>query len=295
MKIVEKRKLWFSISLIVIIIGLVCIPIRGFNYDIEFSGGTMMHINIGQDFDGAEIEAIVKEQTGDTSAQAQKVAGKNEVIIKTKELSTEEREALFKVFVEKYKLNAGTGKDGDLLNHSNFSPTVSNEMKTTALLAIAVSAIAMLIYISIRFKDFSFGVSAVVALIHDILIVLAVYTVFRVPINNSFIAAMLTIVGYSINDTIVLFDRVRENQKFMKRRDFSGLVNRSIKQTMSRSINTSLTTFVTITVLYIIGVPTIKEFAFPLMVGILSGTYSSIFIASPLWYLFKKKDEVKVA
>ena len=115
------------------------------------------------------------------------------------------------------------------------------------------------------------------------------------PINNSFIAAMLTIVGYSINDTIVLFDRVRENQKFMKRGDYGGLVNRSIKQTLSRSINTSLTTFVMITILYILGVPSIKEFAFPLMIGILSGTYSSIFIASPIWYTFKKKDELKVA
>lgn len=291
MNFIEKRKIWFSVSLIIILIGLIMIPIRGgLNKDIEFTGGTMLHINIGQEFTDDDIRVLVKEVTGEETRKIVKVAGKNEVIIKTKSLDTAKRDEVFDAIKTKYNLKAE-----DFLNFSDISGTISGEMKKTAFLAIIVSALAMLVYITLRFRDYRFGVSAVTALVHDILVVLAVYSIFNVPINNSFIAAMLTIVGYSINDTIVLFDRVRENQKFMKRGDYGGLVNRSIKQTLSRSINTSLTTFVMITILYILGVPSIKEFAFPLMVGILSGTYSSIFIASPIWYTFKKKDELKAA
>ena len=149
----------------------------------------------------------------------------------------------------------------------------------------------MLKYITFRIKDVLFGASAVIALIHDVLVVLTVYAVLGLPINNSFIAAMLTIVGYSINDTIVLFDRIRENKIFMKKNDTEELINSSINQTMVRSINTSLTTFVTIATLFVVGfgIQSLKEFALPLMVGVLSGTYSSIFIASPLWYIFRRK------
>jgi len=166
-------------------------------------------------------------------------------------------------------------------------------MKRDAILAIVIAAVFILIYITIRFKDFRFGISAVIALIHDVLVVLAVYSVLGVAVNNSFIAAMLTIVGYSINDTIVLFDRVRENQRHMKRGDYVGVVDLSVSQTISRSINTSLTTFFMVLILYIVGVASIEEFALPLMVGIISGTYSSIFIASPLWVMFKQREDKK--
>ncbi len=180
------------------------------------------------------------------------------------------------------------------IESESISATISGEMRNSALLSIFFAAVCILLYVTLRFKDYRFGVSAVIALIHDVLVVLAVYAVFRIPINNSFIAAMLTIVGYSINDTIVLFDRVRENQKYMKRGDFKGVVDTSISQTISRSIYTSLTTFIMVAVLYVMGVASIREFALPLMVGILSGTYSSIFVASPLWYLFKRKEELKI-
>jgi SecD/SecF fusion protein len=297
-KIVDKRKVWFSISLVVILIGLISMPVfnasKGtpLEYDIEFSGGTTTLVTIGKEMTpeeaSKELGDLVIEATGDTSPQFQAVKGKGQVIIKTKDIDTEKRIALEKKLVEKYEI---TTED---IQSESISATISDEMKRDAIISVIVAAICMLIYITLRFKDYRFGVSAVVALIHDILVVLAIYALFRVPINNSFIAAMLTIVGYSINDTIVLFDRVRENQKYMKRGDFKGVVDTSISQTMSRSIYTSLTTFIMVAVLYILGVASIQEFALPLMVGILSGTYSSIFVASPLWYLFKRKEGIKI-
>lgn len=297
MKIVEKRKVWFTASLVIILLGFISMFVfsakegRALNYDLEFSGGSMLHVNIGQPFENKDIADIVKQVTGNPSPQIQKVVGKDEVIIKTLEMDTATRDELFKALQEKYNLK--DGKEGDFLNFSNISPTVSGEMKVKAFQAVGLSALAMLIYISLRFKDYRLGVSAVIALLHDVLIMLAVYALFRVPVNNSFIAAMLTIVGYSINDTIVVFDRIRENQPKMRKSSLDELINRSVTQTMIRSINTSLTTFVMVAILYFLGVSSIKEFALPLMVGILSGTYSSIFIASPLWYVLKKREEKK--
>jgi len=297
MKIVEKRKVWFTASLVIILLGFISMFVfsakegRALNYDLEFSGGSMLHVNIGQPFENKDIAAIVKQVTGNPSPQIQKVVGKDEVIIKTLEMDTATRDELFKALQEKYNLK--DGKEGDFLNFSNISPTVSGEMKVKAFQAVGLSALAMLIYISLRFKDYRLGVSAVIALLHDVLVMLAVYALFRVPVNNSFIAAMLTIVGYSINDTIVVFDRIRENQPKMRKSSLDELINRSVTQTMIRSINTSLTTFVMVAILYFLGVSSIKEFALPLMVGILSGTYSSIFIASPLWYVLKKREEKK--
>ncbi|NMA85566.1 MAG: protein translocase subunit SecF [Epulopiscium sp.] len=297
MKIVEKRRIWFTLSLVVILIGLIAMPIfyfiegRALNYDLEFSGGTMLHVNIGQTFDNNDIAKIVSDITGNNSPQIQKVTGKDEVIIKTLQMTEEQRDEVYDALKEKYNLTEG--KDGDLLNFSSISPTVSGEMQVKALQALLLSSLAMLFYISFRFKDYRFGLSAVLALIHDILIMLTIYTVFRIPVNNSFIAAMLTIVGYSINDTIVIFDRLRENQPKMKKEPIEEIVNRSVNQTMRRSISTSFTTFVMIAVLYFLGVTSIKEFALPIMVGILAGTYSSIFIASPLWYTLKKYEEKK--
>ena len=168
------------------------------------------------------------------------------------------------------------------------SPTISKEIKTGAVKAVVVGTILILIYISFRFKDYRFGMSAVAALVHDVLVMLAVYAIFRVPLNNSFIAAMLTIVGYSINDTIVVFDRIRENRVKKGIKDHQvtpfALVDDSINQTIGRSVSTSFTTIVMVVLLFILGTNSVKEFAFPLIIGVASGTYSSIFVASPLWY-----------
>jgi len=299
--VIELKKIWFSISIAAIIIGIVALPINynkigsALNYDVEFAGGTSTLVTLGEgegysSYEELEtdIQDIVVEATGDETPQFKNVKGTDQFIITTSELSTSERIALEEALADKY------GISSDNIESETISPTISTEMQRDALIAIIISAIFILLYITLRFKDVRFGISAVIALVHDILIVLAVYAVLREPINNSFVAVMLTIVGYSINDTIVLFDRVRENQKHMKRGDFNGVVNLSVGQTLSRSINTSLTTFIMVFSLYIIGVASIKEFALPLMVGIISGTYSSIFIASPLWYIFKKKEERKI-
>jgi preprotein translocase SecF subunit len=292
MNIIEKRKTWFMISTIIILVGLLAMPINAFmgngilNFDVEFIGGTVMEVNIGQDFDiPKDIRPIVIDITGDENPQITR-SGAQGVAIKTKSIDSQTRTKLYDALKDKYNLDGMN----DLLNVDDVSPTISTEMQIKALQALLLSSILMLIYITIRFKDWRFGISAVLPLIHDVLIVLAVYSIGRVPVNNSFIAAILTIVGYSINDTIVVFDRIRENRKVAKRGDLEGLVDKSISQTITRSINTSITTLITITLLYFLGVPSIKEFALPLIVGIISGTYSSIFIASSIWYEFCKKS-----
>ncbi|MDE7019717.1 MAG: protein translocase subunit SecF, partial [Lachnospiraceae bacterium] len=222
--------------------------------------------------------------------QTTKVAGSNQIIIKTRTLNVEEREAFANVMVTNF------GVDESSITAETISATVSSEMKADAIIAIVAAAVCMLVYIWFRFKDIRFGASAVIALLHDILVVLAFYAAVRVPVGNTFIACMLTIVGYSINATIVIFDRIRENMREMGRKEsLEEVVNRSISQTLSRSVFTSLTTFFMVASLEVFGVSSIREFALPLMAGIICGTYSSICLAGSLWHLFRKKMEKKVS
>ncbi|PKM96468.1 MAG: protein translocase subunit SecDF [Firmicutes bacterium HGW-Firmicutes-1] len=294
--IIAKRKLWFAISIAVIAIGLIKIPVnlstQGeiFNKDIEFAGGTSTLVSVGKHYNTyEEVESdlleLVVEATGVSTPQFQNVEGKDQVIIKTSNLSTEQRIKLEESLVAKF------GIDTSSIESQTISATVSNEMKRDALIAIILSTIFILIYITIRFKDYKFGISSIIALVHDVMVMITVYLVFNIPINNAFIAAILTIIGYSINDTIVVFDRIRENQKHMKRGDYQGVVDLSVSQTFSRSINTSLTVFIVTLVLNILGVEAMRQFTFPLLVGTISGAYSSIFVASPIWYLLKMKEE----
>lgn len=300
-KVVEKKKVWFGISVVIILIGIVMMPVHKMtgsdylNYDIEFIGGTSTLVNLGEGngFDSPEAlqssaKDLVVEATGDLTPQFQNVTGRDQFIIKTYDLTTDKRAALSSALVEEYSI---TTED---IESESISPTISEEMRRDAIIAVIVAAVCILIYVTFRFHDFWFGLAAVIALVHDILIVFAVYSIGSVPINNSFIAAMLTIVGYSINDTIVVFDRIRENMDLDRKYSYRELIDMSVSQTFSRSINTSLTTFIMVLVLYILGVASIREFALPLMVGILSGTYSSIFIASPLWFIFKQKQEARL-
>ncbi len=289
-KIIEKTKLWFLIPACIIAVGLLFFIIRGFNLDIEFAGGTMMQINIGQSFDAREeIEPIVREITGDTNPQVQKVSGaggENQVSIKVKEIDTDTATALYEAIAAKYALD--TEDNAALVEQNSISPTISTEMKSTALMAVSVAVILMLVYITIRFRDWRFGLSSIVALIHDVLIVLSMYAIFRIPINNNFIAAMLTIVGYSINDTIVIFDRVRENRRYYNNNKINELANTSVSQSIGRSVNTSITTIIMVLLLFLMGVQSVRWFAFPLLIGFISGTYSSLFIATPVWVLLTK-------
>lgn len=289
-----KKNLCFIISLVLILAGPVAMGIfsssegKALNYSLEFMGGTSTNVTFNEDFSIEDIDAkvkpVVQGVTGDADIQTQKVAGTNEVIIKTRELSLDERQSLNEALKENFDV------DESLITAESISSTVSNEMRSDAVIAVVVATIFMLIYIWFRFKDIRFATSAVLALVHDVLVVLAFYAISRISIGNTFIACMLTIVGYSINATIVIFDRIRENLKGMsKKTDLKDVVNASITQTLTRSIYTSFTTFIMIAILFILGVPSIREFALPLIVGVVCGGYSSVCITGALWYVMKTK------
>jgi len=279
-KIVERKKIWFSISLIIIMIGMITWMFKGLNLGIDFKGGTVITIKIGKPFDVVELRKYLEKY--DPQIDVREIEG-HEVTIRSNKITTNEVNQIFNDAKRKYGL-----KDDALRSVDTIGPTIGKELRRSALISTLLATLGILIYVSLRFELWS-GVAAIIALIHDLLITLSVYAVLQIPVNSSFIAAMLTILGYSINDTIVVFDRIRENSKLGKYDDFETLINASITQTLSRSINTVLTTLFTITAIYILGVPSIKEFALPLIIGIISGAYSSIFIASPLWSIFEKR------
>ncbi len=292
---VGKRKIFFIISLIAILlapIGMIfnhATTGKSLNFSLEFLGGTSTTVTFDEEMSledlETEVKPVVEEVTGDNDIQFQKVVGSNQVIIKTRTLTNTERES----FDEKLEENFGVSEDN--ISAETISATVSNEMRRDAVIAVVVATLCMLLYIWLRFKDIRFASSAVLALCHDVLVVLAFYALIKVSVGNTFIACMLTIVGYSINDTIVIFDRIRENLHGVKRQSeesLTNLVNESITQTLTRSINTSITTFITIFVLFVLGVSSIREFALPIMVGIICGSYSSIFITGNLWFLLRR-------
>lgn len=276
LKIVEKSKIWFTISLIIITIGIFSLATKGLEYGIDFKGGTVVSISIGKDFNKDEIDSIIKKYTSDF--QSNKV-NNTSIEIKSSNLSNDNISAMVKDIKAKYK-------DSNLTNQESIGATIGKETKFKAIEAIIIANILILIYIGMRF-EFKFGIAAILALAHDVLIMLTVYSVFRIPVDSSFIAAMLTVIGYSMSDTIVVFDRIRENQKYMRRADLVKLADASITQTIARSINTVLTVLITIAAVYVF-VPSIRYFSKPLLIGIASGCYSSIFIASPLWVALKK-------
>ncbi len=295
-----KKNLFFAISIAATVAGFVYMGINGastgkiLNYSLDFVGGTSTNVTFNEDMDLAQIDSTVVPVfgniTGDGAVQVQKVAGSNEVIFKTRELNVDERQQLEQDLVDNFGVNK------ELITAETISSTISSEMKADAIVAVVIATVCMLIYIWFRFKDIRFAASSVAALIHDVLVVLAFYAIAKVSVGSTFIACMLTIVGYSINATIVIFDRIRENLAGMLKKDsLDELVNRSISQTLSRSIFTSLTTFVMVAALFVLGVTSIREFALPLMVGIVCGTYSSVCITGALWYVLRTKIAKKNA
>ena len=295
-----KKKLFFGVSAALILAGFVLMGVnsaRGvgaLNYSLEFKGGTATNVTFAEEYTLEEIDdkivPLIEDVTGDKNVQVQKVEGSKQVVFKTQTLDLEKREAFNKVMTEQF------GASEKEITSENISSTVSSEMRQDAVVAVAIATVFMLLYIWLRFKDIRFATSAVVALLHDVLIVLGFYVLSRVSVGNTFIACMLTIVGYSINATIVIFDRIREELKTRKRgTDLQDLVNGCITKTLTRSIYTSLTTFIMVAVLYVMGVSSIKEFALPLMVGIICGAYSSVCITGALWYVMKKASEKKAA
>ena len=295
-----KRGVFFGISLAVIVAGFVGMGAhkagngQALNFSMEFKGGTSTTVALDKDYTIEEIDKeivpYVEEVTGDANVQTQKVADSNSVIIKTRTLDLNEREQLAKAMEDNFGV-----QESDITS-TNISSTISSEMRSDAIVAVIIATICMLIYIWFRFKDIRFASSAVIALVHDVLVVLAFYALSQTSVGSTFIACMLTLVGYSINATIVIFDRIRENLALsngQRNTDLKEVVNKSITQTLSRSINTSLTTFIMVFVLFILGVSSIREFAGPLMVGVICGGYSSVCITGALWYVFKTRFSKK--
>ncbi len=291
--IVSKKGIFFGVSLAVIAAGFIVMGVHkassgdALNYSLEFKGGTATTVAFPEAMTlekaNAEVAPFIEEIAGG-AVQIQTVQDSNEVIFKTSTLNVEQREELNQMFVDKF------GVEENMITSETISSVISSEMKSDTVIAVVVAIIFMLLYIRIRFKDLRFGLSSIIALLHDVLVVLAFYAVARVSVSNTFVACMLTIVGYSINATIVIFDRIRENMATMSHKDdLKDIVDKSVTQTMSRSIFTSLTTFIMVAVLYVLGVTSIRDFALPLMVGIVCGAYSSICLAGSLWYVFRQK------
>lgn len=298
-RFVKRKKLFFSIAAVIILCGIGSMVYHGavkkdqiLNYSLEFQGGTSTSVTFNEDLSlddlNSDVVPLISEVTGDNDIQVQKVAGGNQVIFKTRTLNTNERESLEKSLIDTYKI------DQKQIQEESISATVSKEMKQDAIVAVLLAAVMMLIYIWFRFKDIRIAASTVLALLHDVLVVLTCYALFRWTVGNTFIACMLTVVGYSINDTIVVFDRVRENMKARRRDEaLETIINKSVSQTLTRSLNTSITTGIMVLVLLIFGVASIREFAMPLMVGICCGFFSSVCLAGNLWHTFKsmKKED----
>ena len=295
---VGKRKIFFSISLGLIIIGVIFFFAKGFNWDIDFIGGTTMQFHIGQDLKSDNearnnIASLVEEATGVPVSSTQATgSGFQDIVIKTLTLNTEQRDNAFNAVAQAYGLT-----ENDRLSVENVDPTVGKTLRNSAIAATSIAAILMLLYITIRFELFS-GISAVCCLLHDIIIMLSFCCILGLPMNTNVIATILTILGYSINASIINFDRVRENLKLNPKTPFEVNASAGVNQSLRRTAFTTITTLLTITTMYILGVTSVKDFALPIIIGIASSLYSSLFIAAPLWYtlrelLGKKKSKAK--
>lgn len=282
LKIVERAKIYFLVPLVIVLLGVIFFFVNGgFVQDVDFAGGMTMYVDMGKDVNLDEVKDVVKSADASLTNPRLTNSDDNVIIIQTTPIERDVRDKIQTSLVEKYGLDRNTA----FIQIEDVTATMGAELRQQALVAALIACLLMLVYITIRFEFFT-GISAVICLIHDVLIMLSFYVIFRIPINANFIAAMLTIIGYSINNTIVVFDRVRENQgKAM--RNLTTLVDTSVSQTLKRSIYTTLTTIIPVILLYVLGVDSIKEFALPLMVGLLAGTYSSVLLAGSVWAGFK--------
>lgn len=322
---IKNRKVFFIIVAAVVVIGICSFFIRGFNFDTDFIGGTTIHLEMNRDMSAADLDELrdlingveigdtpaalhnasaePAENTDDTADTAdatqtvdlpaiavkpqvstiQKAGNGTQVIIKLLELDSDSRDALCNIIADNYDLDLSK----DLLEVNNVGASVSSDLRNSAIIATVIAVVLMLVYITVRF-EFASGVAAVICLAHDLFVMIVAYSLFQIPMNSTMIAALLTILGYSINATIIVFDRVRENVKLHNKEKFSDNVNTSINQTLLRSVNTTLTTLFTIGMVYILGVASIREFALPIIIGIIAGLFSSCCLSGNLWVIFKK-------
>jgi preprotein translocase subunit SecF len=287
-KIMDKKWLWFGISIVIIAIGLVSLVIHGgLNWGIDFTGGSVIQYNVYQSYNLDDARTILK--TFNLKDFDVKKAGddKQELIVRTVDLKTEQQNKITYALKQKWP-------NLELVRSDKVDALIGKELQRKAIISLIIANIGMLIYITFRF-EFKSAVAAIIALLHDVLVLISLFATFRLPVDSTFLAVLLTIVGYSINDTIVIFDRIRENLKVMKKTTFDDLADMSISQTLSRTINTSVTTLLTIVMLFLFGGQTIKDLTLALIVGLISGTYSSIFIATPIWALWRGNTKVAKA
>jgi len=281
--ILGKRKIWYTVSTIVIVIGLVFLMINGLNLGIDFNGGTLMEFGVESDITTEEVRTVLEriEIAEDSKIQHSEGSGENGIIIRAKTLESEQIVAIDKAIKAEFN-------SAEMLRTEMVGPTIGRELRINALLALIAASIAIVAYISFRF-EFRFAAVSIITLMHDILITLGIFAILGREINTPFVAALLTIVGYSINDTIVIFDRIRENMKLMHKVPFIEQANTAVVDTLPRSINTSITTLITILAIYFFGGASIQTFMLALFIGMFAGTYSSIFVASPLLVTWQKK------
>ena len=283
---VKNKKYFFIFTAVVLIAGIICIIVKGFNVDTDFAGGTNIQIRITKTLEAADLDnirSLCESATGETVSSIQKSgANSDEVIIKMKEIDSENRAQLIDSISAEYNLT-----EDDLLSVTNVGASMSADLRQAALMSTIIAVALMLVYISIRFKLLS-AVAAVICLVHDLLVMLIAYSVFSIPMQSTMIAAFLTILGYSINATIIIFDRMREERKLDRERDLGDIANDSIRATLTRSLNTTLTTLFTIGMIYLFGVESIRSFALPLIVGIVAGLYSSVCLAGNIWVVLDK-------
>lgn len=286
-ELTKNRWKFVLIPAIIVLIGVIMYFVHGgFNFDVEFMGGVRMQVDLKQEFNNDEIAKLVQEKTTDTvNATVQKGSSSTIAVIKTPPIEDNVKTDIFNALKDKYSLD-----DSALISVNSASASFGQEIQRKALLYTVLAIICILIYIAIRFEWRS-AIMAVVALAINVVVMAAVYSITNIPLNTTFIAAMLTVIGYSINNTIVIFDRVRENQKNRKKNEtISAMTDRSILETLGRTINSTITTLITIVLIYILGVQTIKDFSLPLIVGIIIGAYTSIFITATFWAAWKESD-----
>jgi preprotein translocase subunit SecF len=282
----KYKKIPFSISALVLALGLIFLIINGgLNFGIDYTGGSSIQIDFGKTHDIEKVREVMSKY--DENAIVTYAGNDNELaLIKTNVGFDIEKQGMLKS-----DLKEKLGVEETNIQIEYIGPAIGDELKTGALIAVLLANLGILLYVSLRF-EWKLGLSAIVALVHDVLVMITVFAVFQIPVTSAFLAALLTIIGYSINDTIVIFDRIRENMKSHKKMSEDDLVNLSTSQSLTRTINTSATTLITILALYILGVPAIRDFALPMIVGIISGVYSTIFIASPVWVMLRKRSKL---
>ncbi len=280
---IQHRKIWYAISLLIILPGLFSIVTRGFNLGIDFTGGNLVEVRLEQDVKIEQVRSVVEGLGYAASNKVQK-SGASDYLIRTRELTEEESATLISTLEQKVG-------NVDLLRNDRVGPVVGREITVNAILALLIAAALMLVYITFRF-EFKQGLAAITAILHDVMVVLGIFSIFQIEVDSSFVAAILTIIGYSINDTIVIFDRIRENLRMRKKGEaLMDLINVSLWQTLARSINTVMTVLFVLISLYFLGGTTIKIFVLALLIGVTTGMYSSIFNASPVWFDLKSLEK----